>query len=380
MKPDYKNSIVAFVNVLLSKFKSEVIHEEFNDMKDLLAPELEGADKIIVLIIDSLGYNKFLTLNEKLKFEKYYKLSSVFPTTTVSAITSYMTGLTPQEHGLLGYIQFLRELGTILNMIDFSYPGMSSTSFDTLIKRKIKRLPNVFQKIKKEGYYAGILTGSNIANSGLSFLIQKDANVLTYYTLGDMFATISKLFQKEFKGLVYVYYGMLDGLGHKKGPDSYSYETEAEYILRELKRIIELQKGKNTRVFITADHGMVQIPRNKNVFLGDELRKFLRIPPTGEMRMMYLYTKVGKKQQLVDYFNDNFKNRFELISSKEALAEGYFGIGKLHPETLNRIGDLVLVTKENYAFTYLYTGGEDKLEGMHGALTEEELYVPLIVL
>ncbi|MDK2886644.1 MAG: hypothetical protein PWP54_1207 [Thermosipho sp. (in: thermotogales)] len=380
LKPDYKNGIVSFVNVLLKKFGSGLLHEEYKTMYEILAPELEGAEKVIVIIIDSLGYNKFVKLNKKINFEKFMRLSSVFPTTTVSAITSLMTGLTPQEHGLLGYIQFLREIGTILNMIDFSYPGMSNVSYDTLIKRKIKRLPNVFQDIKKEGNYAGILTGSNIANSGLSFLIQKDASVLTYYTLGDMFALIEKQLQSEFKGVLFVYYGMLDGLGHKKGPNSYSYEKEAEYLLKELKNLVERHKSKNTRVFITADHGMVQTPRDNNIYLGDELRKFLRLPPTGEMRMMYFYLKAGKKNLFKEYLNEKFEGRFEIYDSKDILSDGYFGIGKLHPETLNRIGDLVLITKGNFAFTYQYTGGEDKLQGMHGSLTDDELYVPLIIL
>jgi len=379
-KPDYEIGIVSFVNVLLKKFGSGLLHENYKTMHEILAPEIDEADKVIVIIIDSLGYNKFLKLNKKINFEKFLKLSSVFPTTTVSAITSFMTGLTPQEHGLLGYIQFLQEIGTILNMIDFSYPGMSNVSYDTLIKRKIKRLPNVFQNIKKEGNYAGILTGSNIANSGLSFLIQKDANVLTYYTLGDMFALIEKNLQREFKGVLFVYYGMLDGLGHKKGPDSHSYEKEAEYLLKELKELIGRYKNKNTKVFITADHGMVQIPRENNVYIGDEVRKFLRLPPTGEMRMMYLYLKSNKKKQLKEFFSEKFEGRFDLIDSREALSEGYFGIGKLHPETINRIGDLVLVSKQDYAFTYLYTGGEDKLQGMHGSLTDDELYVPLIII
>lgn len=380
LKPDYENGIVSFVNILLKKFGSGLLHENYKKMYEMIAPEIDGVDKVVVIIIDSLGYNKFLKLNEKINFENFLKLSSVFPTTTVSAITSFMTGLTPQEHGLLGYIQFLREIGTIMNMIDFSYPGMSNVSYDTLVKRKLKRLPNVFQNIKKEGNYAGILTGSNIANSGLSFLIQKDANVLTYYTLGDMFALIEKNLQKEFKGVLFVYYGMLDGLGHKKGPNSNSYEKEAEYLLKELKNLIEKYKNKNTKVFITADHGMVEIPRDNNVYMGDELRRFLRLPPTGEMRMMYLYLKPNKRNQLKEFLSERFENRFELIDSREALSEGYFGVGRLNPESINRIGDLVLVTRQNYAFTYLYTGGEDKLQGMHGSLTDDELYVPLIII
>ncbi|QTA38326.1 alkaline phosphatase family protein [Thermosipho ferrireducens] len=379
LKPDYDLSIVSFVNTVI-KFLGATPFYESRKMQELIGDSLSNIKKVIIVIIDSLGYEKLSKINNVLQFERVEKIFSVFPTTTVTAVTSLVTGLTPQEHGLMGYIQFLREIGMLLNMIDFSYPGMSTYSFESIVKKNLKRLPNVFQLLKKEGKYAGILTSANIANSGLSFLTQKDASVMTYYTVGDLLSGISKILRKEFKGIVFVYYGLLDGLGHKKGPDSESYEKESEYILREIKRIVEEFKDKHTRVFITADHGMVQTPRDKNSYLGSELRRFLRMPPTGEMRMMYFYTKYKREKELIDYLQGNYKGRFELFNSKEMLSDGYFGYGKLHPEVLNRIGDIVLVCKENYSFTYLYTGGEDKLKGMHGSLTEKELHVPLIVL
>ncbi|ABR30460.1 hypothetical protein SU69_03035 [Thermosipho melanesiensis] len=120
LKPEYEKSIVSFVNVLLKHFGVSPNHE-FIEMKEFLLPYLDSKEKIVVFILDSLGYKKFEEL--KVGFEDYTKLSSIFPTTTAAAITSIMTGLTPQEHGVLGYIQFLREIGTLVNMIDFSFSG-----------------------------------------------------------------------------------------------------------------------------------------------------------------------------------------------------------------------------------------------------------------
>jgi len=371
-KPVYEKSIVSFINVLLKHFKVETKYR-FNEMEDIILPQIVGKEKIVVIILDSLGYKKFKELN--VEFEKSIKLSSVFPTTTVAAVTSLLTAMSPQEHGLLGYIQFIREIGSIMNMIDFSYPGLPNSSFETIVKKKIKRLPNVFQSLKKEGYFGGILTSHDIVNSGLSFLIQKDANIFSYYSTIDMFANLQKLLESDFKGLLYVYYGVLDGIGHKKGPDSISYEREAKFLLEEIKK---LKYDKKTQIFVVADHGMITTPREKNVFLGEELLKYLKFPPTGEMRMMYFYTKEKKDKKLIDYLNDKYSKRFEIYPSKQLLREGYFGFGNKNLEVEHRIGDYVLLAKDNYSFTYTYTGGEQKLLGMHGSLTYEELYVPLI--
>ncbi|ANQ53547.1 hypothetical protein XJ44_03345 [Thermosipho affectus] len=374
MKPVYEKSIVSFVNVLLKHFGVSPYHE-FKEMEEYLFPFLEKKEKIIVVILDSLGFKKFKELG--VIFENYTRLSSVFPTTTVAAVTSIMTGLTPKEHGLLGYVQFLREIGTLVNMIDFSFPGMSENSFATLVKKNIKRLPNVFQLLKKEGLYGGVLTAQNIANSGLSFLIQNNANVLTYYSTLDMLVKLERMLRKDFKGILFTYYGTIDGIGHKMGPDSDSYEYEAKYILEWFKK---LNADKKTRIFILADHGMITTPNEKNKFMGSELLKFLKIPPAGEMRMMYFYVQKNKKERFLEYMEEKYSGKFEIYPSKECLMEGYFGIGKAHPETVHRIGDYVLICKDNYSFTYTYTGGEQKLKGMHGSLSYEELFVPLIII
>jgi len=50
----------------------------------------------------------------------------------------------------------------------------------------------------------------------------------------------------------------------------------------------------------------------------------------------------------------------------------------MHPELYNRIGDAIMITKANNAFTYLYSGGEERLSGMHGSLTEDEVFVPAV--
>ncbi|MFN3691811.1 MAG: alkaline phosphatase family protein, partial [Fervidobacterium sp.] len=179
LKPDYEKSIVNLTNTFLKHFNCTTYHSEFP-----LEGPFEGffldTKKIIIFIIDGMGYKKFLSLNSKLGFENVLKVSSVFPTTTVAAVTSWFTARTPREHGLLGYILYLREVGSLVNMIEHTYPGIEGNIFSSILRKRLHRLENVFDLLKEKELYGGVLTHSTIANSGLSYLIHRNGHIMSY--------------------------------------------------------------------------------------------------------------------------------------------------------------------------------------------------------
>ncbi len=380
IKPDYEKSVVNLVSTFLKHFNCNYYHQPYS-LEGSFEAFLTDAEKVVIFILDGLSYNKFVENNENDMFRNYFKVSSVFPTTTSSAVPSWFTGRTPKEHGLLGYILYLRELGSLVNMLEFSYPGIEGNIYSTIIKKKLHRLDNVFDLLKEKDKYGGILTHASISNSGLSYLIHKNGHLLTYQYMGDLLASLKKRLNEDWEGMLYIYWGFLDGLGHKKGPDSEAFSMELKRVLRELRHFIESELPEDTLFVITSDHGMKQIPNDKNYLIKhiEAFNRHLSLPPAGEMRMMYFYLKKPWKiEEFKNFLQEQFGDTFELYSSKELDEKGYFGFGKPHPEFYNRIGDAVLIVKENYAFTYLYTGGEDRLSGMHGSLTEDELFVPVI--
>lgn len=381
-KPDYQKSIVNLVSTFLKHFDCQTYHEEY-PLEGSFEGILKHAKKIVIFLVDGMGYEKFAKVNEELNFQDVLKVSSVFPTTTTAAVTSWFTAKTPKEHGMLGYILYLREIGSITNMIEFSYPGVEGGMFSNMMKKRIHRLENVFDALREKELYGGVLTHASIANSGLSYLIHRNGHIMSYYYMGDLLATLKKRLSEDWTGILYVYWGHLDGLGHKKGPDSDAYTIEMKRILTELKRFSEESLNDETLLVITSDHGMIQIPPTRNNFLkpSDNFNRLLSSPPGGEMRMMYFYlARRNNVDLLKDYFNSNYPNTVDFLTPREALDLELFGTGRTHPELYNRIGDAIMVTREDNAFTYMYSGGEERLSGMHGGLTTEELYVPAIFL
>ena len=68
-----------------------------------------------------------------------------------------------------------------------------------------------------------------------------------------------------------------------------------------------------------------------------------------------------------------------IVAAAELAKQGYFGLGKLHPQFKERIGDYILIPKENYVLRYFLRKEKALfMPGHHGGLSEEEMLVPLI--
>ncbi|MDA4112400.1 MAG: hypothetical protein OK439_07655, partial [Thaumarchaeota archaeon] len=129
-------------------------------------------------------------------------------------------------------------------------------------------------------------------------------------------------------------------------------------------------------------HGAVNVNRNEILDVSDypELTSLLRLPPTGDSRASILHVKPDNEDKVAQFFQQNYEGLFEVRKSKEMLEKGYFGIGKIKPETIDRIGDLVVLPKFNNAIdNSTIDPRRDDVPGRHGGLSREEMEVPLIV-
>ena len=97
--------------------------------------DFQGVDKVVLLIFDGLGYNRllhhldshdgtFMTLATKGALKP---LTTVFPATTSTVLTSIFTGLSPAQHQILGYHMFSKKYGLVFDTLDmkpvYGYSG-----------------------------------------------------------------------------------------------------------------------------------------------------------------------------------------------------------------------------------------------------------------
>ncbi len=362
VKPDYENSIVNLSNWILKNFGKEVHHKPL---------DIEiGFEKIGLIIIDAFGYIAY----EKLK--KFYmpknlpqpeNITSIFPSTTTAAITSIYTAKVPAEHGMVGYILFLKEYGFLTNMIELTPFGCER---DALKDRMEFKLPvkTIFEELEDIESY--VISPARYNGSGLSTMLHRGAKVVGYTSIGDFVFKFRDILSKDGKRLVIGYIPSVDGVGHKESEKAYI--NEASIILRQIDTIIAPKIPEKTALLITADHGMIRTPKSKEIWWDakNEIMNYLLMPPGGERRMMHLYSR--SPDDLLEYLEENYSDKGVFLKKEKAI--------ELFGGSHERIGDIVLIANENYSFNFRYRFKEDGLAGMHGGLSKEEMYVPLFLI
>lgn len=360
----------------------------------------EDVDKVILFVFDSLGYNvfsKFLRRNREFKrmFENCTidKLTSVFPATTATAITTLSTGRTPQEHGIMGYKVYLREFGAIVNMIKFS--ALQQQGSNRLLDlgvnpKEFLGLKTIYELLNENNIKSFILLNRAYSGSGLSKLVNTGGETEDYATITDMMVRARKLLERNAnrKTYIYMYWEGLDTISHMRTPFSEEAEMEILTVMTAMKRALidPLKKriAKRTVIIITGDHGQSYVDRKGLYVVNEdqELTRLLMIPPTGETRIAYLYPVSGAIDDVKNYFYDNFGDNYVLIESKEALKIGLFGLGEIKSEVLPRIGELIVLPRPGYGIKYFFEKKEIEIEekrGSHGGMSKDEQLVTLIV-
>lgn len=381
-KPDYKSSsIVNLSNFVLNHFKAQIVHTPY-PLEDLAPGITQNVEKIVFFLIDALGMHSLEKLmNKERVFHEYtiLKATSVFPTTTSAAITSLLTATTPIEHGVLGYILYIKQLGTLLNMIELSSPIMGKVT-STLSSRDLMFEKTIFERLLEVGVKSFVLTSKTIRNSGLSTLVNAGASIRSYQSFGDMFSKFREILLEDGLSFSFVYWGLLDSIGHKLGIDSDAFESELYWLLKMLSREILPILPRNVLLVILGDHGQIYTPWEREVWWSwkDDISRFFSIPPGGEMRMMHIYTT--EQKEVIKYLSEKYADRALIMTKEEALNLQLFGNTTSVPnKSIERIGEVIVIAKENYSFYFKYTGKEESLKSKHGSLTLQELMVPLML-
>jgi len=200
----------------------------------------------------------------------------------------------------------------------------------------------------------------------------------------DLWISVRELAERrlECPRLIWVYYGGVDGLSHRYGPDS--EQAEAEFtsfihaLLDNFVRRLSLETRRQTLLLLLTDHGQIKTQVDPNFELRNHpsLVHRLHMLPTGENRLAYLYPRPGQVKAIFEYFEQTWPQAFSLMASGQALKAGLFGPGTPAKVTPERLGDLIAIS---HGDAYLWWASKaNPLVGRHGGLSAEEMLVPLM--
>ena len=96
--PDYRGG--SLVNLMSSITTALGSSSPYAPLTALLPAALADARHLVLLVVDGLGHDYLLGRDSALRRHLRSPLTSVFPSTTASAIPTFLTGLAPQQHEL----------------------------------------------------------------------------------------------------------------------------------------------------------------------------------------------------------------------------------------------------------------------------------------
>ena len=353
--------------------------------------------RILLILMDALSLIRFqkwigekkLPVWEKLiKKGNLFPLTSIIPSTTTTAMTSLWSGKTAAQHGVAGYEIWLKEYGVVANMITQSpitYKNggsLENAGFDPENSLPVKTLGT---HLRDNGVQAHAFHHYSIAYSGLSRTYLKDAEMHAFASAADLWVSLRELISARLEKKLYLwtYWGGVDGLGHRHGPQDERVEAEFITFSDSFEKFfvnkLSPQEREDTLVILTADHGMVYTAKNQEYDLRyhPEFLNLLHIHPTGESRFTYLFVKPGCKEKVREYVQKTWPDQFFINETEEILESGLMGSGEHWPGIKDRTGDLVLIARGD---AYLWWAEkENPLLGRHGGLTPDEMLVPFLI-
>jgi hypothetical protein len=372
MQPDYSGG--GLVNLMASIVEAcggRALHPTLKEFS------LGEPRNVVLLVVDGLGDNYLMWRGGELAKRRRRAITSVFPSTTASAITSTYTACTPLEHGLTGWFTYFGEAACVAASLPFKSRG----DMRTLAARGVRPddiyvRASIFEQI---AWRSVVVTYKDIIDSEYNVRHTRGAERVAYETLEELVSQIERSVKSGGeRKFIYAYWPVYDQTSHRYGCRSAEAAAEHEKIDGAFAELCRRLRGTETALLATADHGFVDVSPEESLELPDFLLRDLRFPLCGERRIVYCH--VHSPQEFIRKARDWLGERADVVPSKVLVDQGWFGPGKAHPRFAERIGDVALVMRDRYTVKDWVAGESRHLHiGNHGGPSEDEMLIPLVM-
>ena len=357
----------------------------------------EGIDRVVLIIVDGLGYRWLAramagdpsvvdSVNALSGGRGPLPITSVAPSTTSTALTTFWTGASGAAHGITGFRVYLRELD-MLTIPLFFKPMAGTLARDSLVAdfgvdpQTFVPVPGFAERLARASIPTHALVRSEYIGSALTTMLQRgvaEEMVVPHAADFDQWLRLRKLLEATRGQRCYInaYLPGVDTTSHYYGASS----EEATYVIKrtlaELAAVLSdasLHDGR-TLVLVTADHGHYNAPDKIDIGqtrIGNAVRGML----SGEARLAFANLRSGHRQAVIDVIESEYADRLTWLDSMTALQIGLFGPEPPYAELQHRIGDLILIPRLG---TRLDANPPKSLISVHGGLSDWEMLVPLL--
>ena len=375
--PNYNKCILNTITSILKYYNVSTNHNSLKELDKILENKYRN---VVFLILDGMGEHILKNISPEGFFSKndISCLTSVYPSTTTAALTTYYSGKPPIETGWIAWSQYFKEYGRAIDMLKHreSYKGDSIADAKINVFEDIVNYKTVFDQIEE------VNPDMEAYEIMPTYADKKSKRSIRADSIDEIVAGIKMLCEAKGKKFIMAYSDNPDGILHKYGTDS---KEARDFILETEEKIKKMCKnlGNDTIVVISADHGHKNIEKAYTLLDYPEIQECLIMPASLESRVLTFWVKDNMRNEFEKRFNDNFKGEFWLMTKEEFLNERHFlGYGTKHPKVDDFIGNYIALSTSTSIIrleTFLEEGKKVK-KSTHCGLTKEEMEVPLIVI
>lgn len=342
---------------------------------------LAPADRVCVFLVDGLGWELILRHPDEAPYLTSLLATSCggtgrpitagFPATTATSLASVGTGLPPGRHGLPGYTALNPETGQLMNQLRWQ-PWTPPAVWQPH--------PTVFALADAAGIATSQVSSPTFETTPLTKIALSGGTFLGRLTGEERVDLAAEQLAAADRALVYTYYSELDGMGHRHGVDSDAWRGQLMMVDRLVQRLAE-QLPPRSALYVTADHGMIDIPfdEESRIDFDEDWELSAGVAVLGgEGRARHVYAVPGAAADVLAVWREVLGDRMWVAGREQAVAAGWFG-PEPEQRVLGRIGDVVAVACDDMAIVANRSEpGESRMVGLHGSLAPVEQLVPLL--
>jgi len=329
----------------------------------------------LVFLVDGLGadlLSKYADVAPSLsRMVMHGTVTTSFPSTTATSLATLTTGEMPGAHGMLGYtVQVPRSGGRVLNSLKWD------ERVDPVMWQPV---PTLFERASAEGISTTHVAAKRYENTGFTRAVFRGANYKGANVSADLISETVAALQKS-PSFVYLYVNDVDSAGHSDGVGSDKWIAALKSVDDLVKALMQ-KLPKGTRIWLTADHGMINV--EEKVILGKENELLTDITViAGEPRMRHLYLSTesaSAEKEVISRWESELGSKVTMHTRKSAITAGLFG-PNVSLDASERAGDVIAIAQGNLVLLDPERADkEGAMIGHHGGDSVIESSVPLLL-
>ena len=294
----------------------------------------------LLFLIDGFGFDTLSKYADVMptmsRMINFGKIQTAFPSTTATSLATLTTGELPGVHGMLGYtVRVPRSGGRVLNTL----------KWDERVDPQVwQPIPTLFEQAMAAGITTTHVAAKRYEGSGFTRAVFRGANYKGANIVSDLVEETVRALSAS-PSFVYLYVNDLDSAGHSDGVGSDKWLAALRGVDQLMAELIQ-KVPAGTRIWITADHGMINV--EEMIVIGQDNPLLTGVSVVaGEPRARHIYLTEDSVQARVDaagVWQQYLQHKAVVLTREEAISTNLFG-ADLSPDSIDRMGEVIAIAR-----------------------------------